>query len=112
MKVLVTGGKDFDDYSVFRRAMGVVMSDLHDDELLLMLTGPYKTNELARQFVNLTESSFRARNKKLLYTGVPPSQVPWQDVDVVVSLVRPPQKNTVLGYEAEKRGLDVHVFRF
>lgn len=113
MNVLVTGGKDFNDPLVFRRAMGVVMSDLGSEPTLtLMLAGPYKTNEIARQFVNLAEESFKARGKKINYVHVNPAAVAWDTIDMVVSLVYPPQRNTALGFEAESRGIDVNVFRF
>jgi hypothetical protein len=112
MKVLISGSKDFDDPLVFRRAMGVVMSDLNDSELVLLLAGSYKTNELARQFVNLTESSFSSRGMKINYRHVPPTDIPWHEVDMVVCLVKPPKSNTALGYEAESMNKDVHVFRY
>ena len=113
MRDLVSGGKGFNDHLVLRRAMGVVMSEMGvDTELTLMLAGPHVVNDIARQFVNLTEDSFKGRGKKINYVHVPPKDVPWEDVDAVVSLVKPPQRNTVLGYQAEERGLDVHVFRF
>lgn len=112
MRVLISGGKDFNDPLVFRRAMGVKMSDMKDKELVLLLAGPYKTNELARQFVNLAEESFRARGMSIKYQHINPSDVDWNNVDSVVSLVKPPQRNTVLGYKAEERGIDVDVFRY
>ena len=113
MRVLISGGKDFNDPQVFRRAMTVTMSEMGSDkELTLLLAGPYKTNEIARQFVNLAEESFRARGMKIKYIHQNPTDVPWHSVDGVVSLVVPPQRNTALGYEAEKQGVDVNVFRF
>lgn len=113
MKVLISGGKDFNDPLVFRRAMTVTMSEMGSDkELVLLLAGTFKTNEIARQFVNLAEDSFRTRGMKLKYIHVHPGDVPWDDVDSVVSLVNPPQRNTSLGYKAEERGVDVNVFRY
>ena len=113
MRVLISGGKDFNDPQVFRRAMTVTMSEMGSDkELILLLTGPFKTNEIARQFANLAEESFRARGMKIKYVHKSATDVDWQSVDSVVSLVVPPQRNTALGYEAEKQGVDVNVFRF
>lgn len=112
MKILINGSKDFDDYNTFLRAMGVMISDLKDKELILMLTGNYKTNDLARVFVNLSEKSFKSRGKLLNYVHVSGKEVDWDSVDAVVILVKPPQKNTPLGYEAERQDKDVHVFRY
>lgn len=113
MKVLISGGRDYDNAQVFRRAMGVIMSDLGEDkEMTLYLAGPYKTNDIARQFVNLTESSFKSRGRTLNYQHVSPKDVPWDSIDAVVALVNPPQRNTALGYEAEDMGKEVHVFRY
>lgn len=113
MRVLISGGKDFSDPQIFRRAMTVTMSEMGTDkELVLLLSGPFKTNEIARQFVNLAEESFRARNMKIKYIHVDPADVPWESVDSVVALVNPPQRNTVLGYKADEQGIDVNVFRY
>ncbi len=113
MKVLISGGKDFDNAQVFRRAMTVTMSEMGSDkELVLLLAGPFKTNEMARQFVNLAEESFQSRGMKIKYIHQNPKDVAWDTISSVVSLVNPPQRNTVLGYEAEKHGVDVNVFRF
>lgn len=113
MNVLITGGKTFNNDLVFRRAMGVVMSEMNNDkELNLILTGPYKTNELARQFVNLSENSFKSRGMKIVYSYLNITDINWQNIDSVVALVDPPQKNTVLGYKAEEYGIDVNIFRY
>lgn len=111
MKVLINGSKDFDDPLTFRRAMGVVMSDMSDSELSLYLTGAYKTSDIARQFVNLTEKSFAARGMRLTYIDVPHTH-PLDDIDIVVVCVNPPAKNTFVGRRAEEQGKEVYVFRY
>jgi hypothetical protein len=112
VNVLVVGGRDFDDPLVFRRAMAVTMSELSDDTLTLLLAGPKQTNELARHFINLSEDSFKARGKSIKFRYVLKDAVDWTEVDMVVSLVNPPQRNTVLGYEAEGHNVPVNVFRY
>ena len=113
MKVLINGSPRFNNPQVFLRAMGVVMSEVHDDnKLTLLLSGQHKTNDIARQFVNRTEDSFRARGKKLDYVHASPRLVSWDEVDMVVIFVNPPERNTKVGYEAERRGKEVNVFRY
>ena len=51
----IKSSKDFDDYQVFMRAMGVALSSMppSDDEFQIYCVGPHKTNDMAAGFSNL-----------------------------------------------------------
>jgi len=112
MKVLISGSKEFNNPQVFRRAMGVVLSDLADSELTLVLAGAANTSEIARQFVNLSEEPLRLRGKTIRYVHVAPDAVDYDEIDTVVVCVLPSQKNTALGHTAADHGVNVEVFRY
>lgn len=113
MRLLINGGKSFANEQVFRRAMGVAMYDMQGDtRLTLLLSGSHKTNDIARQFVNLTERSFTARGMKLDLTYVSVNKLDWDSVDKVLVFVSPPYKSTPVVKIAEEHGKDVDIYRY
>ena len=66
MKILLQGSKDFDDYQVLMRAMGVALSSMppQDKQFEIYSVGPHKTNDLAVSFANLTENNLKSRGIK------------------------------------------------
>jgi len=73
MKVLVQGTKDFTDYQVLMRAMGVALASMKpgDKEFQIYSVGPHKTNDLAISFANLTENSLKNRGIKVKFHKLP-----------------------------------------
>ena len=73
MIVAVQGTKDFNDYQVFLRAMGVAMSAMQEEdrELLIYSAGPAKVNSMVSEFSNLSERGIKARGKKIKFFKVP-----------------------------------------
>jgi hypothetical protein len=55
MIIAVQGSKDFDDYHVFLRAMGVAMSSMSKDdkEVYIYSVGPARINSMVLEFCNL-----------------------------------------------------------
>lgn len=76
MNIIVQGTKNFKDYPVFVRAMGVAMSDLgEDDEFNIYSVGPVIINNYTAEFCNITEPSLRARGKRIRFHRVPATYV-------------------------------------
>jgi hypothetical protein len=73
MIVAVQGTKDFNDYNVFIRAMGVAMSGMQeeDKEFIIYSVGPTKVNSMASEFTNLSERGMKARGKKIKFYKAP-----------------------------------------
>jgi len=67
--VVVQGTNEFKDYSVFLRAMGVVLSSMkpEDNELAIYAVGSKngKVSEFAMEFCNLSEKGMKLRGKKI-----------------------------------------------
>lgn len=64
MSILVSGSKEFDDYNVFLRAIGVAIDDIvssNDDVKTIDVysAGPVKINGFTAEFCNVTEETFR-----------------------------------------------------
>ena len=95
MNVLVQGSKQFSDYQVFMRAMGVALGNVgDDDEFVVYSIGPAKVNSFATEFLNLSERNLKARGIKTKLHKVPHS---WgldkaADMDYVAYLCTPNEK--------------------
>ena len=57
MNIVVQGTKEFSNYNVFLRAMGVALSDINDGEFNLYSVGPANINSFTAEFCNLSEKS-------------------------------------------------------
>ena len=65
MIVGVQGTPSFNNYNVFLRAMAVALSELNenDREFYLYSVGPNNVNDMAMEFVNLSERGMKSRGK-------------------------------------------------
>ena len=116
MIVAVQGTTEFDDYTVFIRAMGVAMSMMHKDdkEFIIYSAGPARINAFVSEFSNLSERGMKARGKKIKFYKVPSS---WIDenmeyVNYFAFLCKPKQSTTRLVANAELKGIEVGIFRY
>ncbi|MFY9331912.1 MAG: hypothetical protein WAO41_09585, partial [Candidatus Nanopelagicales bacterium] len=73
MNIVVQGTKEFSNYNVFLRAMGVALSDINDGEFNLYSVGPANINSFTAEFCNLSEKSLKQRGIKARYYKVPAS---------------------------------------
>lgn len=116
MNVVVQGTNEFDDYSVFIRAMGVAMSGMNseDTEFNVYSVGPAKINSMVSEFCNLSERGMKARGMKIKYYKVP---VQWveenlQYVNYFAYLSKPKQSTSKLVAKAELENIEVGIFRY
>lgn len=116
MIVVVQGTNDFNDYSVFIRAMGVAMSGMKEDdsEFYIYSAGPARINSMVSEFCNLSERGMKARGKKIKYYKVP---IPWvyenmEYVNYFAFLSKPKQSVSKLVAEAELKNVEVGIFRY
>jgi hypothetical protein len=116
MIVAVQGSKNFDDYNVLLRAMGVAMSGLRDDDpyFYIYSAGPAKINSMISEFSNLSERGMKARGKKIKYYKVPPSWIAdnIKDVNYFAYLSTPQETNSKLVAEAELNNVEVGIFKY
>ena len=114
MNVVVQGTKEFSDYQVFMRAMGVALSDVTDGEFNVYSVGPAQVNSFTSEFCNLSEDGLRRRGIKVRYFKVPPSSVEsnWNSFDYFAFLSTPNQRPSRLTASAELAGVEVGIFRY
>jgi hypothetical protein len=116
MIVAVQGTNAFEDYNVFLRAMGVAMSNMHEDdkEIHIYSAGPGKINSMVSEFSNLSERSLKARGKKIKFYKVPPS---WLEENIasfnyLAFLSKPKESVSRLVGHAELNNIEVGIFRY
>jgi hypothetical protein len=116
MNVVVQGTNDFNDYSVFIRAMGVAMSGMNSDdtEFNIYSVGPARINSMVSEFCNLSERGMKARGMKIKYFKVPASWVTenLEYVNYLAFLSKPKQAVSKLVAEAELKNIEVGIFRY
>ncbi len=116
MIVVVQGTKEFNDYQVFLRAMGVAMSAMQeeDKEFLIYSVGPAKINSMVSEFSNLSERGMKSRGKKIKFFKVPPSYVE-ENIDYVNHLAflsKPKEPLSKLVALAELKNIEVGIYRY
>ena len=117
MKVLVQGTKDFTDYQVLMRAMGVALASMKpgDKEFQIYSVGPHKTNDLAISFANLTENSLKNRGIKVKFHKLPAklAEDRIDRFDYMAYLSNPENRRlSALTNKAEENGIELGIFRY
>ena len=114
MNVAVQGTKEFSDYQVFMRAMGVALSSCSDSEFNVYSAGPATINSYTAEFCNMSENSLRTRGIKVKFMKVPPSYIEdhMSVFDYVAFLSTPNQRPSKLIASAELAGVENAIFRY
>lgn len=116
MNIVVQGSKEFEDYQVFLRAMGVAISGINseDKEIHIYSIGPAKINSMVSEFCNLSERGMRARGMKIKYYKVPHS---WavenmEYINYFAFLSKPKDPVSKLVSVAESKQIETGIFRY
>ncbi len=114
MNVAVQGTKEFSDYQVFMRAMGVALSSCGDDEFNVYTAGPAQINSYTSEFCNLSEEGLKRRGIKVRFYKVPPSYIEdnISDFNYFAFLSNPNQRPSQLTAAAELAGVETGIFRY
>lgn len=114
MNVAVQGTKEFSDYNVFMRAMGVALSSCKDPEFNVYSAGPANINSYTAEFCNLSENSLKQRGIKVKFMKVPPSYIEenMNAFDFFAFLSTPNQRPSKLVASAELAGVENAIFRY
>jgi hypothetical protein len=114
MNIVVQGTKEFSDYNVFLRAMGVALSDINDGEFNVYSVGPSQINSFTAEFCNRSENSLKQRGIKTKFFRVPPSFIEdnIDKFDYFAFLSTPNQRASKLVASAELSGIDIGIFRY
>jgi hypothetical protein len=116
MIVAVQGTNDFDDYTVFIRAMGVALSGMQDDdkEFVIYSAGPARINSFVSEFSNLSERGMKARGRKIKFYKVANAWLEdnMSHINYFAFLSKPKQQNSKLVDCAEQNNVEVGIFRY
>ena len=114
MNIIVQGTKEFSDYNIFLRAMGVALSDIDDKEFNVYSVGPSQINSFTAEFCNRSENSLKQRGIRTRFYRVPSSFVEenMDSFDYFAFLSTPNQRPSKLVASAELRGVEVGIFRY
>ena len=114
MNVAVQGTKEFSDYGVFMRAMGVALSSCNDGEFNVYSIGPAQVNSFTSEFCNLSEEGLRRRGIKIRFYKVAPSWVEekMSSMNYFAFLSTPNQRPSKLAAYAELFGVETGIFRY
>lgn len=114
MNIAVQGTKEFTDYNVFLRAMGVALSDVGDGEFNVYTAGPAQINSFTAEFCNRSENSLKQRGIKVRFYRVPASYIEEnsESFDYFAFLSAPNQSKSRLTASMELAGVEVGIFRY
>jgi hypothetical protein len=118
MMVVVQGTNEFKDYSVFLRAMGIVLSSMHPDdkELTVYSVGSKgsKVSEFAMEFCNLSEKGMKLRGRKINMYKTTDAWVNeyLQDMNYFAFFSVPKQPLSVLAKKAKDQGVELGIFQY
>jgi hypothetical protein len=114
MNVAVQGTKEFSDYNIFLRAMGVALSDIEDGEFNIYTAGPAQVNSFTAEFCNRSESSLKQRGVRVRFYRVPVSYIEENSkyFNYFAFFSAPNQKPSKLTSAMELSGVEVGIFRY
>lgn len=114
MNIAVQGTKEFSDYTIFLRAMGVALSDVQDGEFNVYTAGPAQINSFTAEFCNRSENSLKQRGIKVRFYKVPSSFIEEnaESFNYFAFLSAPNQRPSRLAATMELSGVEVGIFRY
>lgn len=116
MIVGVQGTPNFNNYNIFLRAMAVALSELKDKEkeFYLYSVGPGNINDMAMEFVNLSERGMKSRGKQIKLFRVTPQ---WfeENVDIFnhfAFVSNPKERTSNLVSLSKSKKINTNVYNF
>ena len=113
MLIGIQGSRNFEDYTVFLRAMGTALYSLGEDtEFTILSAGPHRVNEMAMEFINV--SNFKSRGIKAKLVKMPAIALKERihDLDYFVYLSLPKETESDLVREAQDKDVEVAIYRY
>lgn len=116
MILAIHGTREFSDYNIFLRGMGVALRDKdpEDNDFIVYSLGPNNINTFALEFMNINERSLKAYGVKPKFQKMPMS---WaksniHDIDYMLYFAAPKQPLSDLVKLAEAKDVEVGVYRY
>lgn len=117
MNLVIQGTKNFSDYSIFLSAMRtamIILQEQESDNLTVFSAGPVKVNNMAREFINVTERSLKSRGVKTKLVNIPPKWIDKNlaDIDYFVYLCNPKESVSPQVEVARAKDVEVGIYRY
>lgn len=116
MKMAVQGSDSFSDYNIFMRAMRTALSTMDKDDKVFELysIGPFRVNEMAREFSNVSEDGFRGRGMKNFCHKRPASWLKenMSEIDYFAFFKKPGESFSAMVDLADSLGVEAQVYEF
>lgn len=116
MIVVVQGTKNFDDYSIFLSGMrsALIHKPEEDKDFTIFSAGPLNVNNMALEFVNVTERSLKAKGIKIKLVKIPPKWIldNHEKVDFFGYFCKPKETIPEHVQEANAKDVNVQIYRF
>jgi len=116
MIVVVQGTKGFSDYSIFLSGMRSALINLPDDDkqFTVFSAGPVNINEMAMEFINVTERSLKAKGIKSKLVKIPPSWIEQNhhEIDLLAYYALPKEPIPAMIDKVSNKGVNVQFYRF
>lgn len=116
MIVGVQGTPNFNNYNIFLRAMAVALSELKDNEkeFYLYSVGPANVNDMAMEFVNLSERGMKSRGKSIKLFRVTPQ---WLEENIdsfdhFAFVANPKERVSNLVSLSKSKNINTNVYNF
>jgi hypothetical protein len=116
MIVGVQGTPNFNNYNIFLRAMAVALSELktEEKEFYLYSAGPNKVNDMAMEFVNLSERGMKSRGKSIKLFRVTPQWLEEniESIDHFAFVSNPKERVSSLVSLSKSKNINTNVYNF
>ncbi len=115
MIVVVQGTRNFDDYSIFLSGMrsALIRKDESDNEFTVFTAGPININNMAMEFINVTERSLKAKGIKAKIVKIPPKWIEENhaDIDYFAYYCLPKESIPESIQRVRNKDVDVQIYR-
>jgi hypothetical protein len=115
MIVVVQGTKSFSDYSVFLSGIrsALLNRDEDDKEFTVFTAGPLNINNMAMEFVNVTERSLKSKGIKTKLVKIPPKWISenHEDIDFFGFFCKTKEPVSDIATDMNKKDVNVQVYR-
>jgi hypothetical protein len=116
MIVVVQGTKTFKDYGIFLSGIrsALINLDEGDKEFTVFSAGPVNINNMAMEFINVTERGLKARGIKSKLIKVPPSWIEQNhhNIDLLAFYALPKEEIPAMISRVSNKGVNVQFYRF
>lgn len=116
MIIGISASKNFNDYAVFLRAMLATLHDLNesgDKEFTILTSGPHKLNEMALEFVNVSNWQSRGIKAKVVKMPFKAIEERLDDLDHILYFCLPKEPYPRLFIDAKNdEAIDARIYNF